>query len=175
MTTLAGTAAPQAIVALAAQAARAAAAAIEDIARQAGTSIIRRPGAFAYPESPAAALPIVSRFEHATRAASAAQVRRAREAGLSWHEVGALMGFGELAGHGARTVAEMAVGYAARPPQKNGWSDPCPAFRWECPGFRQAVADYGPVASPARSQRGHADGCERLAADVTEWEQETPQ
>ena len=71
MTNAAGTAAPQAIVALAAQAARAAAAAIEDIARQAGASIIRRPGAFAYPESPAAALRIVSRFEHAARTAPA--------------------------------------------------------------------------------------------------------
>jgi hypothetical protein len=175
MTNVAVTAAPQAIVALAAQAAPAAAASIEDISRQTGASIIRRPGAFAYPEPPAEALRIVSRFGRAARAASAVQVRRAREAGLSWHEAGALLGFGELAGHSARTVGEMAADYAAGPRRTNGWFDPCPAFCWECPGCRQATADHGPAASPGRSQQGHADGCERLAADVGEWEQEAPQ
>jgi hypothetical protein len=174
MTNVAVTAAPQAIVALAAQAARAAAAAIGDIARQVGASI-QRPGALACPESPPDVLRIVSRLEHAKRAASAVHAYRASEGGLSWHEAGALLGFGELAGHSARTVGEMAVDYAVGPRQMNGWFDPCPAFRWECPGCRQAVADYGPAASPARSQQGHADGCERLAADAAEWEQEAPQ
>jgi hypothetical protein len=97
MTSVAVTAAPHAIVALAAQAAPAAPAAIEDIARQAGASIIPRPGAFAYPESPPEVLRIVSRFDHAKRAASAVHVYRAREAGPPWHEAGALLGLGELA------------------------------------------------------------------------------
>jgi hypothetical protein len=173
MTNVAVTAASQAIVALAAQAAR-------RCSRDRGH---RPPGRRQHPASRCIGVPgiapdvlrIVSRLEHAKRAASAVHAYRASEGGLSWHEAGALLGFGELAGHSARTVGEMAVDYAVGPRQMNGWFDPCPAFRWECPGCRQAVADYGPAASPARSQQGHADGCERLAADAAEREQEAPQ
>jgi hypothetical protein len=160
-------------VALAAEAARAAAA-IEDIARQAAASTIRRPGAFAYPESPPELLRIVSRLEHAKRAASAVQVYGAREAGLSWHKVGALLDFGELAAHSARTVGEMAVGYAGGPRQMNGWFDPRPAFRWECPGCRQA-ADYGPAASPARSEQGARGRMRAPSRRRRRMEQEAPQ
>ena len=117
MTNVAVTPAPQAIVALAAEAAPAAAAAIEDIARQArasttGVPVLRVPGIA--PE----VLRIVSRLEHARRAASAAHVYRAREADLSWHEARALLGFGELADHSARTVGEMAVDYPAFAPDE---------------------------------------------------------
>ena len=161
-------------MALAAQAARAAAAAIEDVTT-AGTSIIRRPGAFAYPESPAAALPIVSRFEHAARAASAAQVRRARESACPEHvKVGALMGFGELqvtVRHGRRDGS----GLSAHPPEERLVT--LPSIAWRSRGFRQAVAGFRAyfrlAAGPAR---GHADGCEHLAADVADGERRgTPQ
>jgi hypothetical protein len=47
-------------------------------------------------------------------------------------------------------------------------------FMWDCPGCSGRIADHGPVKGPALDQDGHRDGCVRLAADVADWDQETP-
>jgi hypothetical protein len=66
-----------------------------------------------------------------------------------------------------RIAAGFAFDYSARlarPPEFDR-----SRFCWDCPACGQTVADHGPAGSPAGSQLGHADGCERLAADVAEW------
>jgi hypothetical protein len=64
----------------------------------------------------------------------------------------------------ARLAFDYCAGLA-RPPEFDQ-----PRFLWDCPACGQTVADHGSASSPARSQQGHADRCERLAADVAEWQ-----
>jgi hypothetical protein len=38
---------------------------------------------------------------------------------------------------------------------------------WTCPSCTKTVVDHGPYEShPEHNERGHADGCARLAAEV---------
>jgi len=95
-------------------------------------------------------------------------IARAREAGMSWHEVGGALGVAELAPARGTSVAEAAWEYAA------GWSAGLGGqpgeFRWVCPDCGEVVSDRGPGGrSPAEDEQGHAEGCHRLAAAVTEW------
>jgi hypothetical protein len=41
-------------------------------------------------------------------------------------------------------------------------------FLWTCPECRQTIRDRGPVLMPAADEKGHADGCGRLAAAMAE-------
>jgi hypothetical protein len=47
-------------------------------------------------------------------------------------------------------------------------------FLWDCPACGQTIADHGPADNPADSQQGQVGGCERLVADVAEWERRAP-
>ena len=64
--------------------------------------------------------------------------------------------------------AQLAFDYCAGRARRQGLDRP--RFLWDCPICEQAIADHRPASAPASSQRGHADGCERLATDVAEWE-----
>jgi hypothetical protein len=95
-------------------------------------------------------------------------IARAREAGMSWHEVGGALGVAGLAPARGSSVAEAAWKYAAgRPAHRSGRPG---VFRWVCPDCGEVVSDRGPGGrSPAEDERGHAEGCHRLAAAVAEW------
>ena len=116
---------------------------------------------------PGAGIRIALAVERAAHAGVRVYIQRAREAGMSWHEVGGALGVAELAQARGSSVAEAAWEYAAgRPAHLSGQ----PEFRWVCPDCGEVVSDRGPGGrSPAEDEQGHAEGCQRLAAAVAEW------
>jgi hypothetical protein len=93
------------------------------------------------------------------------QVRRAREAGHSWEEIGRTLAFKPDAD---RTVAEATfeqmTGSAAP------WSPHCPSFVWRCAACVRVISDRGPYERhPADNESGHSEDCVRLAGEVERW------
>jgi hypothetical protein len=123
--------------------------------------------------SVAAAVRAVRALELATHGEMLGHIRRAREAGESWAAIGEFLGFGPIAAERPGPLGELAYDYAAG----LATVDPFPApavFRWDCPCCSGRIADHGPVKGPALDQDGHRGGCERLARDIRDWEQESP-
>jgi hypothetical protein len=106
--------------------------------------------------------------EHLARCASrevATHVRRARESGHSWHEVGETLGIDPGPG---RSVAETAYERFAGSP--SSWSLQGPSFGWRCPACDRVISDRGPYEShPDDNQPGHAKECSRFAAELAGW------
>ena len=62
----------------------------------------------------------------------------------------------------------MAWDYAAKQPAY--LSGQPGVFRWTCPDCGEVVSDRRPGGrGRAEDEQGHAEGCQRLAAAVTEW------
>jgi hypothetical protein len=147
----------------------AAAAAVAQIARELGAQVVPEGADPAQLLAPAAALRVARQVELAARAEVGRQIRRAREDGLSWHEIGGLLGFSPLAADSRTSVAQYAFDYCVGPSSAAPWFDP-PVFAWTCPACGQMIRDRGPVLMPAADEKGHADGCGRLAAVQAEWQ-----
>lgn len=101
------------------------------------------------------------------RDAAAGKVRRyvdeARGEGLSWLEIGELLGFGDNDGAGA---AEQAFDLVST---GDTWSR---STAWRCRVCDQVVTDQGPYNDhPTDNERGHAEDCTRFAAAIRRWEQ----
>jgi hypothetical protein len=93
------------------------------------------------------------------------QVRRAREAGHSWEEIGRTLAFKPDAD---RTVAEAA--YEQMTGSATSWSSHGPLFVWRCTACVRVISDRGPYERhPADNESGHAEDCSRLAAEVERW------
>lgn len=121
----------------------------------------------ATPPAPADVVTIVRRLELAVHAEVVRAVRRVREEGQDWAVIAALLGLDDLPCAVADPAA-LAFDYCAglaRPP-----AFARPRFLWDCPACGQTIADHRPAGSPACSQQGHPDGCERLAAACAAWE-----
>ena len=126
----------------------------------------------ALPPSPATVVTVARRLEIAAHAEVERAVRRVREEGRDWAAVASLLGLDALPCH-VNDPSRLAFDYCAglaRPPEFDR-----PRFLWDCPACGQTIADHGPADSPARSQQGHTGGCERLLADVAEWERRVAQ
>jgi len=149
--------------------AAAAAAAVTRIGRQLGAEVVPEGADPAQLLAPAAALRVARQVELAAHAEVSMHIRRAREDGLSWHEIGGLLGFGPLAADASVPVADYTFDYLVGPRSARPWFDP-PVFLWTCPVCRQTVRGRGPVLMPAADEKGHADGCGRLAAAMAEWQ-----
>ncbi|MGH3273479.1 MAG: hypothetical protein ACRDNZ_04035 [Streptosporangiaceae bacterium] len=96
-------------------------------------------------------------------------VRRAREDGMTWEAIGAALGMDQDAdtpdGYDLGVAAYEEV--AGRPDLS--WQ---PTIGWTCPSCTQPISDRGPYEShPADNERGHADGCDRMATDVATYRQ----
>jgi hypothetical protein len=137
------------------------AAALQRVANWAGAEM---------PLSPAAAVALTRKFEIAAHAEVERGVRRVREEGQNWAEIASLLQLDALP-RDAGSKAMLAFAYCAGLPAAPKFAPP--SFSWHCPACHQAVIDFG----PERAQQGHVPGCERLAADVADWEheQEAPQ
>jgi hypothetical protein len=123
--------------------------------------------------SPAAAVRAARSVELAVHAEVLVHIRRAREAGESWHAIGQLLGFGPIAAERPGPLAELAFDYSAGLQTVDPF--PAPAvFRWDCPGCGGRIADHGPAKGPALDQDGHATHCVRLAGEVADWDEEAP-
>jgi hypothetical protein len=149
--------------------AEAACAAVEWIGRQLGAEVVPQGADPAQLLAPAAALRVARQVELAARNQVRVHIRRAREEGQSWYEIGGLLGFGALAADAGESVASYAFDYTIGPQPTAPWYDP-PVFIWTCPARGQAIRDRGPVLMPAADEAGHADGCGRLAVAMAEWQ-----
>ena len=144
--------------------AEAAAAAVAQIAHQLGAEVLPDGSDPAQLLGPAAALRVARQVELAAHAEVGVHIRRAREDGLSWHEIGGLLQFGPPASASDMSVSQYAFDYCVGP-----WFGP-PVFTWTCPACGQMIRDRGPVLMPAADEKGHADGCGRLAAVQASWQ-----
>jgi hypothetical protein len=91
-------------------------------------------------------------------------VRKAREDGSTWHEIGEAL---ELPGHADRerpaAYADFGFGFAT-----DGGSRP--SITWICPACRSTVIDHGPEAGPPiDAEAGHSEACSRLASAMKAW------
>jgi hypothetical protein len=115
------------------------------------------------PTAPADVVTIARRLELAAHAEVERAIRRVREEGQGWAVIASLLGLDDLP-CAVADPAGLAFGYCAGLPRPPEFARP--RFLWDCRACGQTIADHGPAGSPACSQLGHADGCERLAADV---------
>jgi hypothetical protein len=92
-------------------------------------------------------------------------VRRAREAGHSWEQIGQALDMRPVDG---RSVAESAYERVAGRPAD--WSFSGPSFVWRCSACDRVISDRGPYENhPDDNQPGHTKDCPRLATDLTRW------
>jgi hypothetical protein len=148
--------------------AEAAAAAVVAIAREHAAEVLPAGSDPRQLLAPAAALRVARQVELAARHQVGVHVRRARAEGLSWHEIGGLLDFGLLAAASNTSCAQYAFDYCVGPHPASPWYD-APVFTWTCPACGQIIRDRGPVLMPAADEKGHADGCGRLAIVQAEW------
>jgi hypothetical protein len=114
---------------------------------------------------PVAGLQATAVVGHALRRITCEYVRRAREDGHSWPDIGAALGLEPSLEDGLST-AEAAFDQVAGEPGFGTHS-----FAWTCPACQSTVIDHGPEAGhPQDCEEGHADGCPRLAAAITAWD-----
>ena len=117
---------------------------------------------------PGAGIRIALALERSARAEVHEYIRRGREAGMTWRQVGEALGLEEIArarGSGLDEAAfECAADRSAFRTSQLG------SFQWRCPDCGEVVSDRGPSGGhPAGDEPGHAAGCQRLAGLVDEW------
>ncbi len=150
------------------------------LARDAGARIVRRPafrGALTtVPDvEPLAGLHAARQLELAARHAAGGYIRDAREGGLSWHDIGTALGLtpGGDRQQAGETVAEAAFTYAAGNPDTDHARRYGRSVTWTCRTCDKAISDHGLVSGPGDDEKGHAAGCQRLAAAIATWDAET--
>lgn len=147
------------------------------LARESGAQVVLRS---IYPGSrtktsevePLAGARAACDLEYGARTAARDYIRRAREAGHDWQQIGQALGLtpGADADRAGMTVAEAAYTYAAGSPYADSAVRYGRSFIWHCQSCDQTIGDRGLIAGPAEDERGHASGCVRLAAAVAEWD-----
>jgi hypothetical protein len=97
--------------------------------------------------------------------------RHAREDGLSWEDIGQALALSQ--GEHVPDGFEMDIAaYTAMTGAGDSWYEPY--FAWTCPSCAITVSDRGPYdPHPAGSEQGHAEDCQRLAADVATYHRRT--
>lgn len=95
-------------------------------------------------------------------------IRDAREAGHDWHQIGTALGLapGADADQVGQTIGEAAYTYAAGRPDTETARHYGRSFAWSCTSCDHVVSDQGLCNGPAEDERGHGEGCSRLAATV---------
>ncbi len=98
-------------------------------------------------------------------------VRQARQDGMTWQAIGQALDLDQ--GDDPRTGYDLAV---AAFETVTGEPDIFrqPNLGWRCPSCTKTVTDHGPYEShPTDNERGHADDCQRLAADIAAHHRQT--
>jgi hypothetical protein len=144
------------------------------IAKASGAEIRERPswpGASSttrYAE-PLAGLRAAQTVQHAAGRVAGEYMKDARAEGIGWREIGEALG---LADDGERSGYDLAVAayeHVTGEPDRS-WER---SFYYTCPACEQGISDRGPYEShPQDNERGHGDGCTRLAAAVGAWQAE---
>jgi hypothetical protein len=143
------------------------------LARDAGAPITTRPlfsGASTTSQDvePLAGMRAARAVELGARHAASGYIRAAREAGHDWHQIGTALGLtpGGDADQAGQTVAEAAYTYAAGNPDTQPARRYGRSFAWTCDTCEHLITDHGQCNGPADDERGHAQGCTRLAATI---------
>jgi hypothetical protein len=90
--------------------------------------------------------------------------RRAREDGLSWEDIGQALALDQSEYVPDGYELDIAA-YTAMDGAGDSWDEPY--FTWTCPSCATVISDRGPYdPHPANREQGHAEGCQRLAADI---------
>lgn len=151
--------------------------AILTLVRDSGGKVTRRPLIPSEPDGlavsmpePLAALAAARHLEWAARHALRTHASNAREEGRTWAEIGTALGC--KPGEDYPPVGESAFRQVCS--DLGGG----PSFAWTCSACLKVVIDYGPGAGhPADQERGHAEGCTRLAEAVrahdAQWEDDS--
>ncbi len=153
---------------------RAVDAAILRMARAAGVPVYERPIAPGYTSTtcdtgPVAGIGFALMLQDAARHRIHDYVKRARQDGVAWRQIGQALRLGPVAEERGGDLAEAAFDYAAGAERARPFDRL--SFAWTCPSCRGLVIDYGPSGGhPVDCESGHAEGCERLAAAVAAYE-----
>ncbi len=149
------------------------------LARDDGAQIISRP---AYRGSdrtvrdvePLAGMQAARDLELGARQTAHDYIRRARETGHSWHQIGAALNLtpGGDAQQTGESLGEAAFTYAAGNPNSEYARRYGRSVSWTCQSCDRAIADHGLDDGPADSEHGHANSCQRLAATIAAWNAE---
>jgi hypothetical protein len=154
---------------------RAVDASILRMARAAGAKICERPawpgaGGSIVPEAePAAGIGFALMLADAVRHKIHGYIKRAREDGLTWRQIGQALRLDRAAEERGVPLDDAAFGYAAGADRARPFETL--SFGWTCPSCGGLVRDHGPDAGhPEDSEPGHAPGCGRQAAAVAAWD-----
>jgi hypothetical protein len=138
-------------------------AAAEDLAWMLGQAVTRDHPAF---RQAAIALGEARWLHQLVEEVVASLALRARAQGTSWGQVGLQLGMGI-----DEEPLKVHIDVAAFERVAAGLRCPGAAsVEWACASCGQRVTDYGPITpDPAQRERGHADDCARLAAEIADW------
>jgi hypothetical protein len=116
---------------------------------------------------PLAGLRATQTVQHAAGRVAGDYVKHARVEGIGWREIGEALG---LAGDGERTAYDLAVAaYEHMTGEPDLFRER--SFHYTCLACEQGISDRGPYEShPEDNERGHGEGCTRLAAAVAAWQ-----
>jgi hypothetical protein len=104
---------------------------------------------------------------------------KARAAGTSWDEIGEALGLLQEGQSFSREEAAFEYVVDSKPLPKNDTGEWQPRYDqrntyWSCGSCGQRIIDRGPYEShPDDNESGHAEGCERHAAEVAAWKVRT--
>jgi hypothetical protein len=114
---------------------------------------------------PLEALRSLAAIGAAVRRAEQDAARAAREQEKTWTDIGEATGFADPPQPGMTSVAEHAFHRFASDIGSG------PSVVWRCRSCGELVSDHGPeLGNPADAERGHAEGCARLAGAVAAWD-----
>jgi hypothetical protein len=95
------------------------------------------------------------------------RAERARADGITWAQIGEALGLG--LGSGGKSGHDLGVAafeHVTGEPGLRGQA----SFRFRCASCGGYITDRGPLEGhPGDNERGHAEGCVRLAADIVAW------
>jgi hypothetical protein len=148
-----------------------------EVARSAGAQLSVRP---VYPGAPMtvrdveplAGMRASRQVELGARVAARDYIRRAREAGHGWHQIGHALELvpGAALDQQGMTVAEAAYSRAVRRPDTDTTPRYGRSFVWQCRSCEHAISKRGLCDGPADDEHGHADNCARLSATAAAWD-----
>jgi hypothetical protein len=128
--------------------------------------LLERPGYTTAGPEPIADLEAARELERAALAAQVDCIRRAREAGRSWTEIGEGLDLHWNAVANKESIADEAYDYVLR----NGAPPYSRQYTWTCPACRELISDKGPWPELPEREDGHQAGCPRRAAELAAWQ-----
>lgn len=152
---------------------RAISAAILRMAAAAGAEVRDRPP---YPgaawtvlqPAPADGIRFASFLRDAATAAVRDHIREGRREGMTWAQLGEVLGLREAAEERGAWIADLAFDYAVDAAHARPFG--VVSFPWRCPACDGLVSDRGPSNGSAHdNEPGHVEGCTRFAALVAEY------